>query len=45
MQQRDVEFKVEYGPILRGWLKTPEGPGPHPLIVMAHGDNLWPDAR
>ncbi len=38
MQQRDVEFKVEYGPILRGWLKTPEGPGPHPLIVMAHGN-------
>jgi fermentation-respiration switch protein FrsA (DUF1100 family) len=37
MQRQDVEFAVEGEVILRGWLFTPEGPGPHPAITMAHG--------
>lgn len=32
-----VEFATEHGITLRGWLWRPEGPGPHPIVVMAHG--------
>jgi hypothetical protein len=35
--RRDVEFSVEGGVQLRGWLFVPEGAGPHPAITMAHG--------
>ena len=36
--RRDVEFKVEGGDRLRGWLFRPEvEAGPHPAISMAHG--------
>ena len=35
--KRDIEFGADDGTILRGWLVTPEGPGPHPLVVMTHG--------
>nr|NYT99448.1 alpha/beta hydrolase [Stenotrophomonas sp. SbOxS2] len=33
----DVEFKVQSGLVLRGWLFVPEGKGPFPAITMAHG--------
>jgi fermentation-respiration switch protein FrsA (DUF1100 family) len=36
-ERKDVEFDVEGGFKLRGWLFTPEGAGPHPAITMAHG--------
>ena len=32
----DIEFDAD-GVTLRGWLYQPAGPGPHPLVVMAHG--------
>jgi uncharacterized protein len=37
VQRQDVEFAVDGGVMLRGWLFVPEGPGPHPGITMAHG--------
>jgi fermentation-respiration switch protein FrsA (DUF1100 family) len=36
-QTRNVEFRSDERITLRGWLKVPAGPGPHPLIVLAHG--------
>lgn len=33
----DVEFEVDGGVKLRGWLFTPPGGGRHPAITMAHG--------
>lgn len=37
MEQRDVEFDAEGGVTLSGWLFTPDTPGPHPAITVAHG--------
>jgi uncharacterized protein len=37
VKREDVEFAVEGGVTLRGWLFVPEGPGWHPAITMAHG--------
>jgi uncharacterized protein len=37
VQRQDVEFPVEGGATLRGWLFVPDGPAPHPAITMAHG--------
>jgi cephalosporin-C deacetylase-like acetyl esterase len=37
VQREDVEFAVEGGVTLRGWLFVPDGPAPHPAITMAHG--------
>ena len=37
MRRDDVEFDVEGGVKLRGWLFVPDGSGPHPAITMAHG--------
>jgi uncharacterized protein len=38
VQRKDVEFEVEGGVHLRGWLFVPEGDtGPRPAITMAHG--------
>jgi uncharacterized protein len=37
VRRENVEFAAEGDVILRGWLFTPEGPGPHPAITMAHG--------
>lgn len=34
--KNDVEF-VSEGVRLRGWIETPEGPGPFPTIAFAHG--------
>src|SRR5260221_7500261 len=37
-QRRDVEFEVEGGEHVRGWLFAPDGAtGPLPAISMAHG--------
>jgi fermentation-respiration switch protein FrsA (DUF1100 family) len=36
MNRTDVEFNAE-GTTLRGWLYRPDGDGPHPGVVMAHG--------
>jgi fermentation-respiration switch protein FrsA (DUF1100 family) len=36
MNRTDVEFNAE-GTILRGWLYRPDGDGPVPGVVMAHG--------
>ena len=36
--KRNIEFDTSDGVTLRGWLQTPDGsPGPHPVVVMAHG--------
>lgn len=36
--REDIEFFTEDRVRLRGWLYRPDrGPGPHPLVVMAHG--------
>jgi dienelactone hydrolase len=37
MHRDDVEFDVEGGVTLRGWLFSPDSPGHHPAITMAHG--------
>jgi len=38
VERRDMEFEVEGGDHLRGWLFVPEtGAGPHPAVSMAHG--------
>jgi len=38
VEQRDVEFEVEGGDRLRGWLFVPESRSAwHPAISMAHG--------
>ena len=33
---REVEFPSN-GLVLRGWLRFPDGDGPHPLVILAHG--------
>ncbi len=35
--REDIEFAAEDGVVLRGWFSRPDGPGPHPTVVMAHG--------
>lgn len=35
--RRDIEFRSEDGVTLRGWHVLPEGAGPFPTVVMAHG--------
>lgn len=34
---REVETVAEDGTPLRAWLRVPEGAGPHPLVIFAHG--------
>lgn len=36
MRREDVEFLSE-GTTVRGWLYRPDGPGPHPTVVLAGG--------
>lgn len=36
MHRTDIEFNAE-GTVLRGWLYEPDGDGPFPGVVMAHG--------
>lgn len=43
---REVSATAEDGTALRAWLRVPEGDGPHPLVVFAHGGpwgswNAW----
>ncbi len=35
--ERAIEFLSEERITLRGWLRVPDGDGPHPLVIMAHG--------
>lgn len=35
-QYRIIEFDAA-GVTIRGWLRTPDGPGPFPVVIMAHG--------
>ncbi|MGP5304237.1 S9 family peptidase [Brachybacterium alimentarium] len=42
----EITATAEDGTDLRAWLRTPEGDGPHPLVVFAHGGpwgswNAW----
>jgi cephalosporin-C deacetylase-like acetyl esterase len=37
VEQRDVEFEVEGGDRLRGWLFVPDRFARYPAISMAHG--------
>ena len=38
VKRHDVEFEVEGGDRLRGWLFVPtDGSGPRPAVTMAHG--------
>ncbi len=42
----EVEVRAEDGTPIRAWLVLPEGEGPHPLVVFAHGGpwgswNAW----
>jgi uncharacterized protein len=36
LKREDVEFQSE-GYTMRGWLYSPDGPGPHPAIACGHG--------
>ena len=36
-ERRNIEFGVEGGATLRGWLFVPGAKGPAPAITMAHG--------
>ena len=36
-ERRNIEFGVEGGVTLRGWLFVPGAKGPAPAITMAHG--------
>jgi dipeptidyl aminopeptidase/acylaminoacyl peptidase len=36
-ERRNIEFGVEGGVTLRGWLFVPNAKGPAPAITMAHG--------
>src|SRR3954451_22309394 len=35
--KEDIEFRADSGVVLRGWVLTPDFPGPHPTIVMTPG--------
>ncbi|WP_209370276.1 S9 family peptidase [Brevibacterium renqingii] len=42
----EVEARAEDGTLIRAWLVVPDGEGPHPLVVFAHGGpwgswNAW----
>lgn len=38
---RDFEWTAPDGLAIHGWLVTPTGPGPHPLIMQVHGGPVW----
>lgn len=38
---RDFVWSAPDGLTLHGWLITPEGVGPHPLIMHVHGGPVW----
>lgn len=35
-KHRDIQYNVR-DVTVRGWLQLPEGPGPHPVVILAHG--------
>lgn len=38
---RDFSWTAPDGLQIHGWLLTPPGPGPHPLIMQVHGGPVW----
>ena len=36
-----ITWKASDGLELQGWLLTPKGPGPHPLVLNIHGGPVW----
>ena len=38
---RDFSWRAPDGLEIHGWLLTPPGPGPHPLIMQVHGGPVW----
>lgn len=38
---RDFSWTAPDGLEIHGWLITPPGPGPHPLIMQIHGGPVW----
>ena len=38
---RDFQWSAPDGLEIHGWLITPPGPGPHPLIMQVHGGPVW----
>lgn len=38
---RDVSWTAPDGLTIHGWLLTPAGEGPHPLIMHVHGGPVW----
>lgn len=35
-KRRDIKYNVR-DITVRGWLQVPDGPGPHPVVILAHG--------
>ena len=40
-ESRAVEWAAPDGLNIQGWLITPPGPGPHPLVLEIHGGPVW----
>jgi dipeptidyl aminopeptidase/acylaminoacyl peptidase len=38
---RDFAWKAPDGQEIHGWLVTPRGEGPHPLVMFVHGGPVW----
>jgi dipeptidyl aminopeptidase/acylaminoacyl peptidase len=38
---RDFSWTAPDGLEIHGWLVTPSGPGPHPVIMQVHGGPIW----
>ncbi len=38
---RDFSWSAPDGLDIHGWLVTPPGPGPHPVIMQVHGGPVW----
>lgn len=38
---RDFSWTAPDGLTIHGWLITPKGPGPHPVIMQVHGGPVW----
>jgi dipeptidyl aminopeptidase/acylaminoacyl peptidase len=39
--ERDFSWTAPDGITIHGWLVTPPGPGPHPVIMQVHGGPVW----
>jgi len=40
-ESRAVEWAAPDGLRIQGWLITPPGPGPHPVVLEIHGGPVW----